>query len=130
MTRPAYKILVADDQNDLRKLVRMTLAVGNYIIVEAGNGLDAIALARQENPDLALLDIMMQGMDGLQVCRAIREDKALRGMKVVLVTARGQQSDIQQGEAAGADDYIVKPFSPSTLLLRVEQLLQSQEGGQ
>jgi len=124
MKTSAYKILVADDQNDLRKLVRMTLAVGNYIVVEAGNGLDALALARKEHPDLALLDIMMQGMDGLQVCRAIREDKALRGMKVVLVTARGQQADIQQGEVVGADDYIVKPFSPSALLSRVEQLLQ------
>lgn len=118
------RILVVDDNADIRKLIRMTLEFDDYEIHEAGDGMLGLHLARAVAPELVLLDVMMPGeMDGLQVCEAIKADPALHGVKVVLLTARGQAGDVEAGIVAGADDYLVKPFSPLLLSDTIESML-------
>ena len=107
------KILIVEDQADIRKLIHMTLEFEAYEIHEASDGAQGLRLASALRPDLILLDVMMPGeLDGLQVCQRIKSDSSMAGTKVVLLTARGQQKDREAGEQAGADDYLVKPFSP------------------
>lgn len=115
------KLLIVDDQADLRKVLRIALGYGKYRIFEAGDGETALALARAEKPDVILLDVMMPGnLDGMAVCRAIKADPELAGCFVIMLTARGQASDYAAGDAAGADAYMVKPFSPAILVEVVE----------
>jgi DNA-binding response OmpR family regulator len=117
------KILIVEDQPDLRKLMRMTLEQDTHEVhdaVDASAGWQALL---ELKPDLALLDIMMPGeIDGLELCRRIRADERTRGTKVVMVTARGHRNDMVAGMDAGADDYLLKPFSPMRLLEIVEQM--------
>jgi two-component system, OmpR family, phosphate regulon response regulator PhoB len=118
------RILIVEDQADIRKLIRMTLEFEDYEIHEASEGTQGLHLARGVRPDLMLLDVMMPGeMDGLQVCQAIKSDANLKSIKVVLLTARGQARDREAGQAAGADEYLVKPFSPLQLIDVIEKLL-------
>jgi DNA-binding response OmpR family regulator len=114
-----FTVVVADDKLELRKLIRITFAGDDCRIVEAANGLDAVRLIVSEKPRVALIDIMMPGIDGLEVCRRVRADAAVAGTRLILVTARGQQADVLEGQKAGADDYIIKPFSPENLRERV-----------
>ncbi len=117
------KILIVEDQADLRKLVRMTLEFGDVEIHEAADGATGLHLARELRPDIVLLDVMMPGeLDGYQVCERIKSDETLAGVRVVLLTARGQQTDLEQGRKAGCDAYLVKPFSPLELIDKVEEL--------
>lgn len=117
-------ILIADDHADLRKLIRMTLLGGPFTVLEAEDGLQALAGARARRPDLIILDVMMPGeLDGYQVCAAVKADPALRDVPVILVTARAQRADLQAGQEAGADAYLIKPFSPMELLERVTAML-------
>jgi two-component system, OmpR family, phosphate regulon response regulator PhoB len=117
-------VLIVEDQPDIRKLIRMTLEFEDFEIHEAGDGGTGLRMARAISPALVLLDVMMPGeMDGLQVCQAIRSDPALAHVKVVLLTARGQVRDQEAGRAAGANEYLVKPFSPLQLIDTIEQLL-------
>ncbi len=117
--RTAFTLVVADDKFELRKLIRLTFAGDDCRIVEADNGEDAIRLIQSEKPVAALIDIMMPGIDGLEVCRRVRADAAMAATRLILVTARGQQTDVQEGLKAGADDYIIKPFSPENLRQRI-----------
>ena len=118
------RVLIVEDQTDIRKLIRMTLEFEDYEIHEAADGATGLRLARDLAPDLMLLDVMMPGeMDGLQVCQAIKGDAATRKVKVVLLTARGQARDREAGDLAGADEYLVKPFSPLQLIDTIERLL-------
>ncbi len=118
------KILIVEDQTDLRKLVRMTLEFGDVEIHEAENGAEGLRLAGALRPDLVLLDVMMPGaLDGYQVCQRIKADPRLKGVKVVLLTARGQQTDLEHGQKVGSDAYLVKPFSPLELIDKVEELI-------
>ena len=118
------RILIVEDQTDIRKLIRMTLEFESYEIHEASDGAFGLRMASAVRPDLVLLDVMMPGeMDGLQVCQAIKSNPALASMKVVLLTARGQASDREAGKQAGADEYLVKPFSPLQLMETVERLM-------
>ena len=118
------RILIVEDQADIRKLIRMTLEFEDYEIHEASEGTQGLHLARGVRPDLMLLDVMMPGeMDGLQVCQAIKSDASLKSIKVVLLTARGQTRDREAGQSAGADEYLVKPFSPLQLIDVIEKLL-------
>ena len=120
------KILIAEDHADIRKLIRMTLEYSDYDINEAVDGASALRLVQSIRPDLVLLDVMMPGeLDGLQVCSRIKDDEALRHVRVVLLTARGQVRDREAGLAAGADAYLVKPFSPLQLIDTIEHWLQS-----
>lgn len=120
------RVLIVEDQTDIRKLIRMTLEFEAYDIHEASDGATGLSLARSERPDIMLLDVMMPGeMDGLQVCQALKKDPATRDIKVVLLTARGQARDREAGQLAGANEYLVKPFSPLQLIDTIESLLQA-----
>lgn len=116
------KILIVEDQPDIRTLIKMTLEFGDYEIIEADNGDDGFAMANAAWPDVMLLDVMMPGsMDGLQVCERIRATPALANTRIILLTARGQQADVAAGKKAGADAYLIKPFSPLELMDLVEK---------
>ena len=120
------RVLMVEDQPDIRKLIRMTLEFEDYEIHEAGDGEAGLRLARTLRPDLVLLDVMMPGeLDGLQVCQQIKKDPATAGIRVVLLTARGQARDREVGGEAGADIYLVKPFSPLQLIDSIERLLSA-----
>ena len=117
------KVLIADDQANMRQLVRLTLETGRFEIFEAPDGIAALELARREQPDLVFLDWTMPGLAGVDVCRALRDDPAQDGMRIVMLTARTQSEDRDAAHAVGADDYITKPFSPIELLEKVQDVL-------
>ena len=118
------RVLIVEDQADIRKLIRMTLEFEDYEIHEANDGAAGLRVARSIRPDLMLLDVMMPGeLDGLQVCHQIRKDPATSHIRVVLLTARGQARDREVGREAGADEYLIKPFSPLQLIDTIERLL-------
>jgi two-component system phosphate regulon response regulator PhoB len=121
------KILIVDDQREIRELVAATLRIGPYQIFQAANGPEALDLAQRERPDLILLDVMMQagGMDGFEACRRIKTDLETSNSFVMILTARDQESDLEQGYAAGANDYFTKPFSPLELMAKVDEVMNS-----
>ncbi|MBD5804727.1 DNA-binding response regulator MtrA [Azoarcus sp. Aa7] len=117
-------VLIVDDHGDIRKLLRLTFNPQHHEIHEAANGAQALALCRQFRPKLVLLDVMMPGdLDGIGVCRKLKADPALAGIRILILSARSQQQDLEAGRAAGADAYLVKPFSPMELIQRVDQFL-------
>jgi len=118
------KALIVEDQPDIRKLIVMTLEFEDLELHQADNGADGWRLAQGLRPQIMLLDVMMPGeLDGYQVCRKVKSDPVLsRTTKVVLLTARGQQSDFEQGQKAGCDAYLTKPFSPLELLDTIDRL--------
>ncbi len=118
------KILLADDEPAVRRLVTATLAdESRYLILEAGDGAEALALARSERPALLLLDANMPQPDGFEVCRALKADPDTQDIVVVMLTALAQTADRERGMAAGADGFFTKPFSPLALLEKVEEVL-------
>lgn len=119
----AQTVLVADDEPSLRLLVSATLASDRYTVVEAATGDEAWRLMQAHRPTVALLDVLMPGLTGLEVARATRADPALAGTRLILLTSRAQPADVAAGVAAGADLYLTKPFSPLELLTIVEQAL-------
>jgi DNA-binding response OmpR family regulator len=117
------KVLVVDDQPDIRRLVRVTLGK-RFETIEADNGVKALAIARLEHPAVVVLDVMMPGeMDGFQVLDAIRNDPDLKDVRVIMLTARGQETDCAMGLARGADGYFIKPFSPLLLAKAIRELV-------
>ncbi|HVL32865.1 MAG TPA: response regulator, partial [Actinomycetota bacterium] len=119
----AVKILVVDDQPDLRFLFRVNLALEGYAVVEAADGISAVSAIRRETPDLMLLDVMMPRLDGWGVLDALRDDGRLDAPPVVLVSALVQPEDQIRAWLAGIAEYLAKPFSPSSLLDVVAQTL-------
>jgi DNA-binding response OmpR family regulator len=119
-------VLVADDDEDILLLVRTRLQRDGYDVVSASRGDRALALARERQPRVAVLDIGMPGLDGLEVLREIRADESLRRTLVVLLTAKAQESDVRRGYDSGADAYVKKPFSPAELSTRVRVLLDGE----
>ncbi|MCY8936813.1 response regulator [Peribacillus frigoritolerans] len=117
----AIKILVVDDEERIRRLLKMYLEREEYIIDEAENGDTALTKALENDYDLILLDIMMPGKDGIEVCRELREKKTT---PIIMLTAKGEEVNRVQGFEVGTDDYIVKPFSPREVVLRVKALLR------
>ncbi|PAE37553.1 response regulator transcription factor [Bacillus sp. 7884-1] len=115
------KILVVDDEERIRRLLKMYLERESYLIDEAENGDLALTMALENNYDLILLDLMMPGKDGIQVCRELREKKAT---PLIMLTAKGEEGNRVQGFEVGTDDYIVKPFSPREVVLRIKALLR------
>ncbi|MBD1378659.1 response regulator transcription factor [Metabacillus arenae] len=115
------KILVVDDESRIRRLLRMYLERENFLIEEAENGDEALELALQNDYDLILLDLMMPGIDGIEVCKQLREKKTT---PIIMLTAKGEETNRVQGFEVGTDDYIVKPFSPREVVLRVKALLR------
>jgi DNA-binding response OmpR family regulator len=116
-------ILVADDEADVRELVVYRLSRSGYAVVEAADGEQALALAKDRVPDLAVLDVMMPKCDGYELTRRLRTGESTRSIPVILLTARSQESDVTRGFEAGADDYLRKPFSPDELVARVRAVL-------
>jgi two-component system, OmpR family, response regulator MtrA len=116
-------VVVADDDPDVRDLVQFKLEQAGIDVVGAENGPAALEACQQHVPDLVLLDLMMPGMSGLDVCRSLRQIDEMAMVPVIMLTARAQESDIAQGFEAGADDYVVKPFSPRELSSRVQAAL-------
>lgn len=117
-------ILIADSQPGARELVSVTLEQGPYRIFTASNGSEALELAYRYRPDLIVMDVAFpDGPDGLEVTHHLKSDRSMRGIHIMLLTAHVQQRDREAGYAAGADDYIAKPFSPSGLIHRVQQIL-------
>lgn len=118
------KVLVVDDDIDICALIEFKLAGAGHEVIVEHDGEGGLAAARSERPDAVLLDWMMPRLSGLEVCAALRSDPELASIPVVLLTARAQEADIERGFAAGADDYIVKPFSPRELSTRVDAVLK------
>ncbi|TAM81157.1 MAG: response regulator [Jatrophihabitans sp.] len=121
-------VLVADDDRDIRDLVTVKLRQAGYEVVAVGDGVEALAVLRERRPALAVLDVMMPGLSGLDVVRQARESGEDAGVAVVLLTAKSREFDIETGFAVGADDYIVKPFSPREFLSRVNAVLSRVRG--
>lgn len=119
-------VLVADDDPDILELVALRLERAGYEVVQATDGEQALQLATELHPDLAVLDVTMPKLTGYDVTRRIRADDATRQMRVILLTARVQEADVALGFASGADDYLKKPFSPEDLRARVAALLDSR----
>ena len=116
-------VVVADDDADIRDLVTFKLGSAGYTVVPAADGDEALRLITEHRPDLAVLDVMMPGQSGLDVLRSIRADEALAGTRVILLTARARDVDVDAGFSTGADDYLTKPFSPRELVHRVTTLI-------
>jgi len=122
-TSPTPLVLVADDDPDILDLVRYRLERSGYQVATATDGAEAVRLAGELAPALAVLDVMMPSLDGLEATRRLRNDPATAEIPVILLTAKAQDADVQEGFLAGADDYIRKPFSPRELSARVQAVL-------
>jgi CheY-like chemotaxis protein len=116
------KLLIADDEPAVRKLIRVTFEGDDFNVLEAADGVEALTLARIELPDLLLLDVVMPGLDGVEVCRQLKGDPDTKRIVVLLLTALRQREDRERGLAAGADGWFTKPFSPLALLQRVDEV--------
>ena len=116
-------VLVADDDEDIRALIEFRLERADYDVLTAGDGEQALALALEHRPQLAVLDVMMPKLTGYEVTRRIRSNESVSGMPVILLTARVQDDDVTHGFESGADDYLRKPFSPQELGARVQAIL-------
>lgn len=117
------KILIAEDERDIRDLITFTLGFAGYEVVAAANGEEAVNLARQENPDLVLMDVRMPRMTGYEACAAMKADAKLKDIPVIFLSAKGQDSEIQTGLQAGAVEYLLKPFAPDQLTARIQAVL-------
>jgi DNA-binding response OmpR family regulator len=118
------KILVAEDEPDALELIEVNLKSAGYEVLTAAEGRKALQTARACKPDLILLDIMLPEMDGLEICKVLRNDTATAGIPIIMLTARGTEIDRVLGLELGADDYITKPFSPREVVLRVKNVLK------
>jgi two-component system, OmpR family, phosphate regulon response regulator PhoB len=117
-------ILIVDDQFEVRELVEVTLMVEDYRILKAESGEEGVEIARKEHPDIIIMDVMMPGgMDGLEATRIIKSDPDINDCKVIMLTAKGQKSDIERGFEVGAEEYFIKPFSPLDLIKKVEEVM-------
>jgi CheY-like chemotaxis protein len=121
-------ILIVDDQPDLRLLIRLTLSGTGYQVQEAADGEAALAACAQQAPHVVLLDVMLPGLDGYEVCRRLKADARTRGAFVVLMTAGHQETERARAGAAGADRYLAKPFSPAQLLELVRSEIERRAG--
>ena len=118
------RLLIVEDEADIRELICFNLEMSGYEVVKAGDGEAGLSLVRRNRPDLILLDLMLPGMDGLQVCRRLKSGGDTRGIPVMMLTAKGEEDDQVAGFECGADDYVTKPFSPRVLVARVRALLR------
>ena len=123
-------VLIVEDEADIAELIAFHLSRDGYESRIAGSGRGALDSVNRETPDLIILDIMLPDLDGLEVCRRLKRDPALREVPIVMVTARGEESDVVVGLELGADDYVTKPFSPRVLMARIRAVLRRREGGQ
>ncbi len=118
------KILVVDDQLDIVNLIRISLEMMDFEVLQALNGEAALKMIRANQPDLVLLDIMMPGMDGLTVCRSVRKDPKTMDIPIIMLTAKGASIDQEEARLAGSNGYIIKPFDPFELGKQVEAVFE------
>lgn len=124
-------ILIVDDEEDIRDLISMNLhREKDYTVIEAADGLEALTAAKEQSPDLIVLDLMLPGMDGLNVCKNLKEGTKTKSIPVIMLTAKGRLEERIDGLALGADDYLSKPFSPKELMLRIRNLLHRSNSNQ
>jgi CheY-like chemotaxis protein len=119
------KLLIVDDEDGVRSLVRMTLESEHYQIIEARAGDEALDMVRRHSPDLVLLDVMLPDSSGIEICRALKAEPRTASTSIVMLTAKAHAADLEEAEAAGADGYFTKPFSPVALMQRVERILET-----
>ena len=119
------KILVVDDEDHIVELISYNLINSGYSVLTANNGIDAVRIAKEDNPNLILLDLMIPGLDGYDVCKAIRSDVNTKNISIIMLSAKGEELDKILGLELGADDYITKPFSIRELLARIKAILRS-----
>ena len=119
-----HKILIADDEPNILISLEFLMKREGYQVLIARDGSDALSAIASERPDLVLLDVMMPGKTGFDVCQAVRADETLAGVKILLLTAKGRDTDIAKGLALGATDYMTKPFSTKELAARVRAMLE------
>jgi two-component system, OmpR family, alkaline phosphatase synthesis response regulator PhoP len=117
-------ILVVEDEDDIRELLRYNLGKEGYRVFLAASGEEALKAVRGSCPDLVLLDLMLPGLDGLEVCRSLKQDPHTRNLPIIMLTAKGEEPDIVAGLELGADDYVTKPFSLRVLLARLRSVLR------
>lgn len=121
---PPRVVVVVEDEKDIRELVRYHLEREGYRVIEADRGDDVLALVGRQQPDLLILDLMLPGLSGLEICRALRNDAATADLPIVILTAKAAEADRIAGLEIGADDYVTKPFSPRELIARVGAVLR------
>ena len=121
-------ILIVDDEQDILGLVEFHLQQQGYETLKATSGETALKLARNEKPDLIVLDLMLPGMSGLDVCKYLKSEPATENIPVIMLTAKGEEADIVQGLEMGADDYVTKPFSPKILMARLNSVIRRKYG--
>ncbi|MEN6355719.1 MAG: response regulator [Armatimonadota bacterium] len=124
---PKEKVLIVDDEEEILRLVDYNLAKEGYLTCTVTTGEQALIEARTGMPDLIMLDLMLPGVDGLNVCRILRSDPITKAIPIIMLTAKGEESDIVTGLELGADDYITKPFSPKVLIARVRAVLRREK---
>jgi two-component system phosphate regulon response regulator PhoB len=124
---PRESILVVDDEENILELVRFNLSKEGYRVACAATGEEALKGARAQSPDLIVLDLMLPGLDGLEVCKILKRDAKTERIPIVMLTAKGEESDIVTGLELGADDYVTKPFSPKVLIARIRAVLRRHE---
>jgi two-component system alkaline phosphatase synthesis response regulator PhoP len=117
-------VLVVDDEHDILELVQYNLEKEGYRVTAVATGEDALTAARSKLPDIVILDLMLPGVDGLDVCRRLQSDAATRGIPIVMLTAKGTEADVVAGLELGASDYVTKPFSPRVLTARIRAVLR------
>lgn len=117
------KIVIAEDEPDIRELIAFTLRIAGHEVITGGNGQEGYDLTKQEHPDLVIFDVRMPKMTGYDACRLIKADPEISDIPVIFLSAKGQESEIAQGLAAGADEYLLKPFAPDQLTERVKAIL-------
>src|SRR3989338_5298935 len=118
------KILIVEDEKDIIKMLEYNLKKEGFRTISANDGEDAIDLATREHPDIALLDLMLPGIDGLEVCKSLKAQNKTKDIPIIMLTAKSQESDKILGLELGADDYVTKPFSPRELLARIKAVLR------
>ncbi len=118
------RILIVDDEEDILHLVQYNLTKEGYLIDPVMTGEDALKTARERHPDLIILDLMLPGIDGIDVCRLLKGDNRTADIPIIMLTAKGEDSDVVAGLEIGAEDYMTKPFSPKVLIARVRNILR------
>jgi two-component system phosphate regulon response regulator PhoB len=118
------KILIIEDEADIQEVIQYNLSREGFKVACAGDGERGLEAARRDSPDLVLLDLMLPSVDGIEVCRQLKRDPITRSIPILMVTAKGEDSDVVLGLGVGADDYITKPFSPKELVARVKAVLR------
>jgi len=118
------RLLLIEDDKDIQELLRYNLSKEGYQIVQAFTGEEGLKAARGKSPDLIILDLMLPGMDGLEVCKLLKKEPKTEGIPVVMLTAKGEESDVVAGLEIGAEDYVLKPFSPKVLIARIRTVLR------